>query len=231
MLRSRLSCLILFSLALVPSVLATEVPSSPGQQKAAPTDQFGDPLPDGTLHRLGTSRLRHPNTRSLIFSTNGARLVSQADKLCEWDTDTGKLVWEYYHAGIEGLIASPDDRYLAGVANGAVLISKETWSQVARWQTGHQLRKTVAFTKDSKTLLGLDSEGIIHRWDVATVKETSSVSLPDAAKAVAKDSETFWTFTPDGAVVASRPANSKDLASRPWQFWDTSAGKPCRQHS
>lgn len=55
-------------------------------------DWQGDPLPDGAVARMVSSRLRHPGSvRTLAFSADGRSIVSGGNDLRLWDAATGKL--------------------------------------------------------------------------------------------------------------------------------------------
>src|SRR4051794_35949838 len=65
---------------------------------ATPTprlDTFGDPLPDGAVLRLGTTRLRHAHVFAFAFDPEG-RLVSFGRDyvLRTWDPASGKQLHE-----------------------------------------------------------------------------------------------------------------------------------------
>src|SRR5262249_36831525 len=52
----------------------------------APTDRYGDPLPEGALARLGTLRFRHEgNATALLFSRDGKSLIGY--------TNSGIVIW------------------------------------------------------------------------------------------------------------------------------------------
>src|SRR5262245_44348315 len=83
-------------------------------------DSFGDPLPEGVFYRLGTVRLRHQHTQTLICSADGSQLHSQGatPDLRVWDVATGRILQQIAAPEhCRHLIASPDDRYLACVAS------------------------------------------------------------------------------------------------------------------
>jgi WD40 repeat protein len=65
-----------------------------------PADQSDDPLPDGALLRLGSTRFHPPSSvYELAVSPDGKVVVSVGDQLMAWDAETGKELWR----------ASPDE--------------------------------------------------------------------------------------------------------------------------
>ena len=80
----------------------TQPPLRPSRASSPPsalrTDQYGDPLPDGAIARLGTVRLRHAaRVREMEFVANGRLLASLGDDcICHlWDSTTGREVGRF----------------------------------------------------------------------------------------------------------------------------------------
>lgn len=213
-----------------------EAQKSIARQNLPRLDSFGDPLPEGVHYRLGTVRLRHLHVATMLFSSDGTKLLSHGwtEDLRLWDVASGRLVSQFplpkdltgYVHDCRHLIASPDDRYLACVANfrHVVLFDKATANELARWETScHGL----AFSKDNKELIGLSQERTVVRWNIAERKEASRTKL-DTAKLTDKTGSERWHLSPDGAVAAFLPAPAEKMRFASWHFWDTTTGNECR---
>src|SRR5437867_2737366 len=107
-------CLLIMSLAFLLAFSAQGSLLSGGKTSL---DSFGDPLPEGVFYRLGTVRLRHQH-QTLIFSADGSQLLSQGPDLRVWDVATGRILRQFAAPErCSQLIASPNDRYLACIAD------------------------------------------------------------------------------------------------------------------
>ncbi len=113
----------LFALMLHHSSLHADPPAS-----AKPRlDLFGDPLPEGAIARMGTTRFRHDATS--IAYLDAKTLVTAGDGVRFWDVATGKMIreWKAEHFG--------GDRLAALSGNGRVLISVTKQSSLRVWDT------------------------------------------------------------------------------------------------
>src|SRR5262249_30682680 len=103
----------------------TEAPRETTAKAAEPrTDRFGDSLPAGALHRLGTERFRRAEFYSAALSPDGKTLAASSESgLSLFDVETGRtlshrrdLPMAPGHGGDRcGLDFSPDGKCLAGV--------------------------------------------------------------------------------------------------------------------
>jgi WD40 repeat protein len=85
-----------FALTLLSPMQGNAIPPQPSTQTPVQFDARGDPLPEGAIARLGTTRLRHSGWRtSMLFSPDGKSLVTNMHSYNEtrflvWDAATGK---------------------------------------------------------------------------------------------------------------------------------------------
>ena len=133
-------------------------------------DQFGDPLPDGALARLGTVRFHFTGwVTQLAFSPDGTRLAcgdSMGIRLSE--NPSGRPVrrfdgrWDSF-AFVDGgkrLATAGDNLVLWDLANG-----KEVGCTFLNGRLRHP-----TFSPDGKLLAGIDREGSLLLLDTATGK-------------------------------------------------------------
>lgn len=176
-------------------------------------DQYGDPLPERAIARLGTVRMRHGALISgVAFSGDGKTIFSS-------DRDSGVHVWDaaegtevrriYANQYCHDLAASPDGKTLA-VALGDLSI------RLCDPATGRELgalpklanRPTyMVFSPDgSRLATGLGKA--VSVWDVASRTRARELSFPEYVGHV--------SFSSDGRVVAAGTGDGvrlRDLAS------------------
>lgn len=196
-----------------PLVLATAASLPQGDGPAV--DLLGDPLPEGAITRVGTTRLKTRNyVCCLVYSPDGRRLAYGTENgvLHVSAAADGKAIWEMKrgqadHNPLTELLFSPDGRLLAAsgfwgksvrlldAATGKVLHTlPNTTEKHENW--GRLLQgPTFAFTPDGKTLLVAGKDGTVHLWDVAT--GVRKATLGKASKVILS-----LTLTADGRTVA-----------------------------
>lgn len=94
-------------------------------------DLYGDPLPEGAVSRLGTSRLRHGAFTAVDWSADGQHLVSQGfyGEIVPWDARTG--------TPLPPLLPVLEGQGGLDVQGSRVLASDSSW--VRAWDLGGSL--------------------------------------------------------------------------------------------
>src|SRR5262249_43696425 len=132
-------------------------PSPKETQPAPRVDLHGDPIPDGALLRMGTTRLRHAAgwLQDAVFAAGGKTLITAAESafLRVWDPASGKLL-RTLDAGrmVTTIALSPDGSVLAAGGHDGI--------RLFQFQTGKEIRKlktsgvhSLVFTPDGKKLI------------------------------------------------------------------------------
>jgi WD40 repeat protein len=190
-------------------------------------DHYGDPLPPGTIARLGTLRLRHQGwITHMAFSPDGKVLATSGENgiLARlWNSESGREIRRLsgtLDGKFELVKFSPNGRMLAGCS----LSDGQSRDLVSLWDaaTGKLLRRLpgrhsdklflhagdLAFVDGEKTLVFADSDGVVHWWDTGTSKKIREwnamqvVGMPASSGAWKFDHLYGTTLTPNGRAFA-----------------------------
>ena len=162
-------------------------PAPSGKRQPPPFDRQGDPLPTGAVARLGTSRLRHPESiSSLAFSPDSKRLASGGGGIVRvWDAGSAKEILRFSGAkrNYAPLVFAPDGKAVVGIdQDQAVCFWDASTGKVMRRVIGKKGLTTVNFalSPDGK-YLAINS-GNVTLWlaDSATGKDISPPGLSGA---------------------------------------------------
>lgn len=186
---------------------------APSVQPGLSVDRHGDPLPNGALARIGTTRFRHGNwVQSLAFSGDGKRLSSSSywHEDAVWDVATGrslafrcdrdKTPW---HS-----VVSPDGSLVAGHVEEIGLCVQATGTGTERWRLPGKKNAVhaLAFSKDNRWLASSDDDGNAFLWDLKTGKQSRQWKSPakeryDQLHVFSPDGNTLVHTTPNGHIV------------------------------
>lgn len=194
------------------------LPNTEVREAKPRTDDHGDPLPDGAIARLGTSRFRHAGAEFVVFSPDGKTIASRSYREVRlWETATGRERrrlapvcgapdpdYSYYVP----MAFSPDGTQLAlgGVLN---FNTRDHRTVIELWDvaSGKKVKElpfaqpdsvySLAFSPDSKALAVTNHSNVVQLVDVASGKEQKKFTLPAQG----------WTtmsigFAPDGTLLA-----------------------------
>ena len=211
---------------------AKHAPAKPAIQVVQPvtpkTDRFGDPLPDGAIARLGTTRLRQgEGVRNLNFSADGKTLLSADSRgVNVWDAATGRPLRRFgdpQGRQYTSIAVSQDCRTVALMRHDGVEGQIEIWDAAA----GTLLRQffagrfpELALSPDGKTLavrpLDGRDEKSLQLWDATSGEKRHHLRGHQAAL-------NDFAFSGDGKTVVTA---SDDKSIR---FWDVATGQQVRQ--
>jgi RNA polymerase sigma factor (sigma-70 family) len=187
---------------------AAKPPAEPPQKHEPQVylDDYGDPLPDGAVRRVGTLRFRHGGgqVNSLIVCPDGKTLISGTfhgdRKIRTWDLATGKLLHSFPGSfAFRQIALSPDGTTLAESHENDVI---HLWDVA----TGKESRRlewkgcqpySVAFSPDGKTLVSGAIMGFLDFWDLEKGKHTER-------RKTSNGFSTQLAYSADGKTLASK---------------------------
>lgn len=186
-------------------------------------DRFGDPLPEGAIARLGTTRGRHPGAKHLTFSADGSRFITWGDdrQVCVWSTATGERRHIWSQTGAQWPITcATDDGRLIGVSTGGhfEVLNIEEKRLVRQLSFGDASQfSAAAFSRDGKQLATADYTPREHRirvWDLATGKNRVLGTMDGKIEQL--------QFSPDGLTLYSCSEEEAALTA-----WECQGEKQC----
>jgi WD40 repeat protein len=169
------------------------------------TDQYGDPLPDGAVARMGTARFRAgPYLSGFAFSPDGKTIVtaSMGGTLTVWEAATGKPL-RRIDTDLEGALAAalaPDGKTVAAAGpKGVVGLWDVASGKCLRRLEGEDgLTWTVAFSPDGKTLATGGEARSVYLWDLTRTPKDPDEPRRCSAGAPVRS----VAFSPDGKILA-----------------------------
>jgi RNA polymerase sigma factor (sigma-70 family) len=204
----------------------------PMQPEVAHLDLAGDPLPPGSIARLGTMRFRHGKAfEAIAFSPDGKTIASAGvgGSLVLHDVATGKKLHSFrgeeaaslYHPPVT---FAPDGKTLASSVgrglNSVCVWGVATGKQIGQFRSAGKPVYYVAFNKDGRTLAGAE-EHIVHVWDVQGGKTIGRIAAPDGTHFHGV------VLAPDGKTLITGVVDKKEIVS--FYQWETASGRTLHQ--
>jgi RNA polymerase sigma factor (sigma-70 family) len=247
----RVTALVLLLLSAVASAsllaqqMLTTVPGEenpPDVEAAEPkptgVDRYGDPLPEGTIARLGTVRFRQELVSLLAYSPDGQELASGGSdgRVRLWDPITGKerAHFEGRQGSINAFAFSADGTYLASGSHDHTIYLRDVRTRkLLRILQGHADQVLgVTFSPDGTLLASSGYDATVRIWDVATGQEVVCFRADKPGFF-----ETPVAFSPDGktllagAGIRDRPAAGMKYVIRRWEVASWNEQQPLQGHT
>ena len=162
------------------------------------TDLYGDPLPEGAVLRLGSTRLKS-DANQMFFTPDGRTLITceQGRTIRRWNAEDGKLTGTSFLPRPSWMPSalSPDGTLFAGAdGEGDMAVwDVASGSHICRLPTGNG--NQAAFSPNGRILATYCWQDRIRLWDAHTGKERPS----DDAKYKLFE----LAFSPDGSSLAA----------------------------
>ncbi len=211
------------------SASTAPAPATPaGDKPGVRVDRFDDPLPDGAVARIGTTRFRHgDHIDALTFTADGKRLLSFGfDGVRVWDAASGReLRHVAAEAGTRFLWAgfSPDGKLVATTQCQESGILKPSPFTIWDLATGKKVKTLgdatyygLCFAPNGRLLAAARYDQVVEIWDIAADKQIASWKVHEGRNhvpslAFAKDGKTLMTASADKAVRFWEPATGKKV--------------------
>jgi WD40 repeat protein len=216
---SRLRTWLSIALALA---LATDAPAAFPQVSQLPrVDSYGDPLPEGALLRIGTTRLRPGAVvKALAFSPDGKQLVTAnpTTGVQIWDVATGKYVHGFSLSGATLVAVSSDGTMVAALEDNKEC---KVWSVIKGTAVANmnQYLAEIAdlqFSPDGKVLALTTWRRVVKLWDIASrqwVQTFKGNTYPStgASCALTADGKKLASISNSGPLVLFDGTTGKEL--------------------
>ena len=223
--------------ALLPLFISLIGLTMPAAGAAARTDRYGDPLPDGAVFRIGTTRLRHeigviPPFENVLLSPDGKYVFSSryGDVVRMWETATGREVRRFdsysgrFSLSADGSLLAIDFGYqlrLYDAAAGKI----QAITHLSDWNgptliNPYNPRPSDNVSADRRFLTAFRTKGQpqtnhIIRYDIATSKASGTWPI---------DKDEPLALSGDGRLAASLGPDEQTI-----RLWETTGGKKVRE--
>jgi WD40 repeat protein len=201
-------------------------------------DRYGDPLPHGTLARLGSMRFRHGGPVSFaVFSPDGKKLASgTGDGVIHlWEVETGKELAQLKDqpnvGGAFSVCFTPDGKHLAAWSNGNGVQAVRLWelatgAEKHPWPAPQNGIQNLTFSPDGKHLALVGNDQAVKLVELASGKEVRQLLPPPQQNGGRQFNLNVFTFSGDGKTLA---AGGHDGMAWGIRLVDVATGNQVRQ--
>jgi WD40 repeat protein len=208
------------------------------------TDDYGDPLPDGAVARLGSRRFRVELLTDLVtLSPDGKTLIAARERrgaVRFLDAATGKELRDVQ------LPVKGDTTTLSCSADGSFLVTIDNEAEIILWEaaTGTRLHKwqapdrgcQLAFCRGGQILVARGDfwkkEAVLRVWSTATGRELPRLEPLHQFGLGAEpspDGKLLATWGVSAGKAGSEDQAERDRVGRTVQLWDLATGQELRR--
>jgi RNA polymerase sigma factor (sigma-70 family) len=175
-------------------------PTDPPTLSPNRVDRYGDPLPDGAIARLGSTRFRHANLSSFVVMPDGRTVATAGgSSIRTWDMSNGLQVRSVRLSGEDptGKVKLSSDGSLAVApsSKGMTVWDAVTGDAKASFRSPESDVHSHFFSPDggSIAVLSWKASLTLHNWRTGDEKKFST-----PIRRIGKDSTFHGHFSPDG---------------------------------
>jgi WD40 repeat protein len=212
-----------------------------GVARADALDQCGDPLPEGAIARLGSTRLRPAGPHIAFTPDSKFVATSYEGQLSIFNAHDGKLVrsWRSNHASTASVAFTPDGKRLLAGAGSTAFPYQDHAPGLWDWQAGKLLRRIQVPPRDTGRELGAmilspDGKQVALRhieWanpNAAWIEPQNKITASTITLRKLKNDRIVYTW-PGSAFAFSPDGKHAALGSKQTiQIIDLKTGKPLR---
>jgi RNA polymerase sigma factor (sigma-70 family) len=209
---------------------ASASPAPADERSRARVDLFGDPLPEGAVARIGTTRFRHGGyIYSLAITADGNRVLSYgSDSIHVWDAATGRELrrlaaetgTQFLSVGFsaDGKLAATTQGGAGGPLRPGPVTLWDLRSGKKVKALGNALYYSACFAPDGRLLAASRYDHVVETWDVAGGKRLASWQAHEG-----RSRAPSLAFTGDGKVLMTAGIDKAVC------FWEAATGKKLRR--